>query len=160
MADRPNPPALDPETIEWFERRPYPAPYDEVCAGRGRRVLGEVLGLTQFGVNMGRLEPGAVSSLRHYHEAEDEFVYIVEGRPTLVTDSGAQEIGPGTAIGFPAGKQDGHRLENRSHAPVVYLEVGTRAEADEVHYAEADLHLVKRDGGGVRSFRHKSGEPY
>ncbi len=153
-------PVLDPETIEWVSRQPYPAPYDNALAGRARRVLGDALGLTQFGVNLGRLEPGAVSSLRHWHTGEDEFVLVLEGAPTLVTDDGEQVLGPGLAAGFPAHAENGHRLENRSDAPVIYLEVGTRAVRDEVTYPDADLKLVKEESGSKRAFRHKDGTPY
>ncbi len=154
------PTVLDPETIEWVFRQPYPAPYDTALTGRFRRVLGDALGLTQFGVNMGRLEPGAASSLRHWHTGEDEFVFILEGTPTLITDDGERVLGPGLAAGFPAHSENGHRLENRSDAPVLYLEVGTRAVRDEVTYPDADLLLIKEDSGAKRTFRHKDGTPY
>ncbi len=154
------PPVLDPETLEWQSRQPYPAPYDDALAGRFRRALGDALGLTQFGVNLGRLEPGAVSSLRHWHTAEDEFVFILEGTPTLVTDDGERVLGPGLAAGFPAHTENGHRLENRSDAAVLYLEIGTRAVRDEVTYPDADLLLVREESGKKRAFRHKDGTPY
>ncbi len=154
------PPVLDPETLEWQSRRPYPAPYDDALAGRVRRALGDALGLTQFGVNLGRLEPGAVSSLRHWHTGEDEFILVLEGAPTLVTDDGERVLEPGLTAGFPAHTENGHRLENRSDAPVVYLEVGTRAVRDEVTYPDADLVLVKEESGHKRTFRHNDGTPY
>ncbi len=157
---KPASPVLDPETIEWVSRQPYPAPYDNALAGRARRVLGDALGLTQFGVNLGRLDPGAVSSLRHWHTGEAEFVLVLEGAPTLVTDDGERVLGPGLAAGFPAHAENGHRLENRSDAVVIYLEVGTRAVRDEVIYPDADLKLVKEESGSKRSFRHKDGTPY
>ena len=160
MADDTRLPALDPETIDWETRLPYPAPFDTALTGRARRALGDVLGLTQFGVNLSRLEPGAVSSLRHSHSAEDEFVLILEGAPTLVTDGGEQVLAPGIAAGFPANSGDGHRLENRGDATVVYVEVGTRAARDEVLYPDADLVLIRTDGGATRTFRHRNGEPY
>ena len=151
---------LDPETLEWISRQPYPAPYDNALAGRGRRALGDALGLTQYGVNLGRLEPGAVSSLRHWHTGEDEFIYVLDGSPTLVTDDGEQVLAPGMAAGFPAHTENGHRLENRSDGTVVYLEVGTRAVRDQVIYPDADLELIKEDAGKTRAFRHKDGTPY
>ncbi len=160
MADQPKLPALDPETIDWFERRVYPPPYDAAMAGRERRVIGDLLGLTHFGVNLGRLQPGAASSLRHWHAEEDEFVMILEGAPTLVTDGGEQVLGPGSMAGFPANSGDGHRLENRSDGVVVYLEVGTRAGTDRVTYPDADLRLEKSGGGKSRVFTHANGEPY
>ena len=151
---------LDPETIEWESRQPYPAPYDNALAGRARRAIGDALGLTQYGVNLGRLEPGAVSSLRHWHTGEDEFVLVLEGSPTLVTDDGEQVLGPGLAAGFPAHMENGHQLENRSGKPVLYLEVGTRATRDVVTYPDTDLELIKEEAGKKRTFRHKDGTPY
>ena len=158
MADELKLPALDPETTEWFGRQVYPPPYDTAMTGRERRIIGDVLGLTQFGVNLGRLAPGANSSLRHTHSAEDEFVLILTGTPMLVTDDGEQLLGPGMMAGFPANSGDGHRLENRSDAPATYLEVGTRAAKDEVTYPDADLRLSKSDG--ERTFLHSDGTPY
>lgn len=162
MADSngPTSPALDPESIEWVSRQVYPPPYDTAMTGRHRRVVGDALGLTQFGVNLGRLDPGANSALRHWHSGEDEFVMILEGEPTLVTDAGEQVLRPGMVAGFSADSGDGHRLENRSGAAVVYLEVGTRATVDEVTYPDADLRLVKTDGGKGRAFTHADGTPY
>jgi uncharacterized cupin superfamily protein len=154
------PHVLDPETIEWQSRQPYPAPYDNALAGRHRRALGDALGLTQFGVNLSRLDPGAVSSLRHWHTGEDEFLLILEGTPTLVTDDGERVLGPGLAAGFPAHTENGHRLENRSDKPVIYVEVGTRSARDVVTYPDADLELIKDDVAKQRTFRHKDGTPY
>ena len=154
------PHVLDPKTVEWQSRQPYPAPYDNALAGRFRRALGDALGLAQFGVNLGRLEPGAVSSLRHWHTGEDEFVLVLEGTPTLVTDDGEQVLGPGLAAGFSAHTENGHRLENHTDQPVVYLEVGTRAVRDEVTYPDADLRMLKEDSGKKRSYHHKDGTPY
>jgi uncharacterized cupin superfamily protein len=142
---------LDPETIEWQSRQPYPAPYDNALAGRYRRA---------FGVNLSRLDPGAVSSLRHWHTGEDEFLLVLEGTPTLVTDDGERVLGPGLAAGFPAHTENGHRLENRSDGPVIYVEVGTRSSRDVVTYPDADLELIKDDVAKQRTFRHKDGTPY
>ena len=154
------PSVLDPETIEWQSRQPYPAPYDNALAGRARRALGDALGLTQFGVNLSRLDPGAVSSLRHWHTGEDEFLLVLAGTPTLVTDDGERVLGPGLAAGFPAHTENGHRLENRSDEPVIYVEVGTRSSRDVVTYPDADLELIKDDVAKQRTFRHKDGTPY
>jgi uncharacterized cupin superfamily protein len=154
------PSVLDPETIEWQSRQPYPAPYDNALAGRARRALGDALGLTQFGVNLSRLDPGAVSSLRHWHTGEDEFLLVLAGTPTLVTDDGERVLGPGLAAGFPANTENGHRLENRSDEPVIYVEVGTRSSRDVVTYPDADLELIKDDVAKQRTFRHKDGTPY
>ena len=159
MTDRLNLPALDPETVAREERQPYPPPDDRALAGKTRQVLGEKLGLTQFGANLTRLAPGAVSALRHWHSGEDEFVYIVSGRPTLVTDDGAQQLAPGDAAGFPAGKPDGHRLENRSDEEVVFIEVGTRAAVETVRYPDSDLVMVKEYRVPDRRFTRHDGTP-
>lgn len=156
MSDKPM--VLNPADVEGVERQPYPAPYDKALKGKIRKAVGEALGLTKFGVNITRLEPGAQSSLRHWHSGEDEFVYILEGEATLVTDDGVQVLGPGMVAGFPAGQANGHQLVNRTKGIVTYMEVGNRAP-EEVHYADADLHLVK-DESGNRTFYNKSGKAY
>lgn len=152
-------PAFDPETAAREERQPYPLPNDKALAGKTRQVLGDPLGLTQFGVNLTRLAPGAVSALRHWHSGEDEFVYIIAGRPTLVTDAGAQELAPGDAAGFPAGAPDGHRLENHTDQEVAFIEVGTRAAIETVHYPDSDLVLVKEYHPPNRRFTRADGTP-
>ena len=153
-------PALDPATVPGVEQRPYPAPWDNALAGKFRKALGDALGLTQIGVNLTRLAPGAVSALRHWHTGEDEFVFVVSGAPTLVCDSGEQLLGPGHVAGFPAGSGDGHRLENRSDGEVEFLEIGTRATADRVHYSEDDLILHKTVSTPDRRFTRRDGTPY
>ena len=158
MSDADKPTVLDPADIEPISRRVYPPPYDTSTDGRSRQVLGDNLGLTKFGVNITQLEPGAQSSLRHWHTGEDEFVYILEGEVNLVTDNGVTELGPGMVAGFPAGKDNAHHFVNRSKGIVKILEVGNRTAAEEVHYADADLRLVKKDG--ERTFTRKDGEPY
>jgi uncharacterized cupin superfamily protein len=152
MASRP---ALDPSTVTERTGSGYPPPYDTVCAGRGKRALGNELGLTHFGVNLTRVDPGAASALRHWHTREDEFVYVLEGELTLVTDAGEQTLGPGMAAGFPAGVSDGHHLVNRTSRPALYLEVGNRSDEDVVHYPDVDLFI-----GSDFVFRHRNGEPY
>ena len=160
MTDELRAPALDPATLPAEERQPYPAPWDKALAGKFRTVLGDALGLTQFGVGMTRLAPGAVSALRHWHTGEDEFIYIVSGEPTLVCDSGEQQLKAGHVAGFPAGSGDGHRLENRSGSDVVYIEVGTRAHSDRVHYTEDDLVLQKTVRPPDRRFTRRDGTAY
>lgn len=115
------------------------------------RALGDIAGLTQFGVHLERLYPGARSSLRHWHAHEDELVYVLEGRVTLVEDV-ATELGPGEAAAWRAGDPVGHRLENRGDAPAVYLVVGTRAAHDVIHYPDDDL-VTTRDGARRRYAR-------
>jgi len=135
----------------------YPAPYDEPCAKRFRRRLGDAAGLTQFGVNLTRLPPGCWSSQRHWHTGEDEFVFIVAGEVVLITDSGEETLRQGDCAGFKAGSADGHHLVNRSGQEALVLEIGTREpHTDEVFYSDIDLKLPK----GRAGFLHNNGEPY
>ena len=136
----------------------YPDPWRAITEGREKAALGDVVGLTQFGVNLTRLKPGAASALRHWHEAEDEFVYVLEGEITLIEDSGATVLRPGDAAGFKAGVVTGYHLVNRSQRDAVYLEVGTRAKRERAHYPDVDL-VYDRDESGFR-FSRRSGEPY
>ena len=132
----------------------YPAPYRPAVAGRHHRSLGDPAGLQNFGVNLVRLDPGAASSQRHWHTAEDEFVWILEGHPTLVTDDGEQELRPGIGVGFPKGEANGHHLLNRTRQAVVFLVVGDRPPNDDVFYPDVDMQIT----GGV--LRHKDGTPW
>jgi len=135
----------------------YPAPYNAPCAARTRQRLGDAAGLTDFGVNLLRLPPGVWSSQRHWHTAEDEFLYVLEGEVVLVTDAGEQTLKAGDCAGFKAGVADGHQLQNRSQREAVMLEVGSRkAVDDEVDYPDIDLRFLKGRGG----FSHKDGKPY
>lgn len=135
----------------------YPAPYDEPCRQRKRLRLGDVAGLTQFGVNLLRLPPGVWSSQRHWHTAEDEFVYVLEGEVVLVSDAGEEVLRAGDCAGFKAGEPDGHQLQNRSNADAVLLEIGARnPDRDGVDYPDIDLEIR----AGSRAFLHKDGTPY
>jgi uncharacterized cupin superfamily protein len=159
MAARLRAPALDPKTVPARRGSGYPAPFKAAVETREKRPLGDALGLTQFGVNLVLLPPGCWSSQRHWHSHEDEFVYVLEGELTLVTDRGEQVLRPGAAAGFPAGTADGHHLINRTDRPATYLEVGARRhEVDEVEYSDIDMAI--RHQGGVQTFVRKSGEPY
>tara|TARA_R110000868_G_scaffold6363_8_gene36132 strand:- start:492 stop:971 length:480 start_codon:yes stop_codon:yes gene_type:complete len=151
--------AFDPLTLPAEVRNPYPAPYDTALNGKSRRALGDANGLTQFGVNLTELAPGAVSALRHWHSAEDEFIYITDGTPTLVTETGEQVLAPGMCACFPAGAENAHVLENRSDTVVRFIEVGTRSPAEEVHYPDNDMVLEKKPDG-ARSFRRMDGTQY
>jgi uncharacterized cupin superfamily protein len=129
----------------------YPEPFAARVAGRTKRPLGDLFGLTNFGVNLTRLAPGAISSLRHTHTRQDELVYILEGHPTLVTNDGDTLLAPGMCAGFQAGSGDAHHLINRSDTDVVYLEVGDRSPGDGCTYPDDDLQAVMVDGQWVFS---------
>ena len=158
MTGRPKPPALDPVDVAPRTGSSYPAPFDRPCARRERRVLGDPLGLSQFGVNLLTLPPGAWSSQRHWHLEEDEFVYVLEGEVALVTDAGEQLLRAGMAAGFPAGSRDGHHLINRSDKPARLIEVGTRTAKEYAEYSDIDMKGEMRDG--AFRYLHKDGRPY
>jgi uncharacterized cupin superfamily protein len=124
----------------------YPHVFSTRVEGREKRVLGDLFGLQNFGVNLTRLAPGSESALRHSHQKQDEFVYVLEGTATLVTNAGEQELGPGMCAGFRAGTGDAHHLVNRSASDVLYLEVGDRTPDDAVEYPDDDLKAVFTDG--------------
>ena len=135
----------------------YPAEFADAADGRAKRALGDVFDLDQFGVNLTTLAPDAQSALRHWHSAEDEFLYVLEGTVTLVTGDGATEMSAGDCVGFKAGVKDGHHLVNRSGQPASVLEVGSRRIAtDEVGYPDDDLKVVP-DGSGKRVFKRRDG---
>jgi|SRR5579859_3221859 len=141
--------------------RPKPsfAPFTKVLASREKRVLGDVFGLTNFGVNLTRLPPGSISALRHAHTRQDELVYILEGEPTLITNSGETKLRPGMVAGFKAGTGDAHQLVNRGKTDVVFIEVGDRTAGDEVAYPDDDVAATLGPGGNYQ-YRHKDGTPY
>lgn len=151
-------PKIDVSAIQVRTGTGYPAELRKAVQGRERRALGDAGGLTQFGVNLTRLKPGAASALRHWHEAEDELVYILEGELVLVEDDGETVLGPGDAAAFKAGVANGHHLVNRSDRDALLLEIGTRAERERCHYPDVDLAFVQDEAG--RRFTRKSGEPY
>ena len=136
----------------------YPEPYASRMAGREKRALGDLFGLTNFGVNLTRLAPGGVSALRHAHTRQDEFVFVLQGEPTLHTDEGRTRMAPGMCAGFKAGTGNAHCLINETTADVLYLEVGDRGAGDEGYYPDDDLRAKQVDGGWV--FTHKDGSPY
>ena len=137
----------------------YPTQFRSEVEARSKRVLGDLFGLTNYGVNLVELQPGAWSAQRHWHTEEDEFVYVVAGELTLVTDDGEQLMSPGMVIGFPAGENNGHHLVNNSGATASYLEIGDRRADDECNYPDIDLAL-KADGSGGHVFTNKDGDPY
>jgi uncharacterized cupin superfamily protein len=136
----------------------YPPPYNQPCLHRGRRALGDVFGLSQFGVNLMELPPGAWSSQRHWHEREDEFVYVLEGEVDLVTDAGSTTLSAGMVAGFRAGEPNGHHLVNRSDRVARLLEVGTRSNAETAHYADIDM--LYNEVGVPEGYYHRDGSPY
>lgn len=136
----------------------YPEPFASRVGGRTKRPLGDVFGLKNFGVNLTRLVPGGESALFHRHSRQDEFIYILEGTPTLVTDTAESLLHPGDCAGFPAGGT-AHQLVNRSGADVVYLEIGDRTPGDTGEYPRDDLRAAQNPDGSWR-FEHKDGTPY
>jgi uncharacterized cupin superfamily protein len=140
-------PKIDIGKVPVEARTGYPPPHDRVVVGRERKRLGNAAGLDQFGVNLTTLKPGAASALRHWHEQEDEFIYVLEGQLVLIEDGGETVLKPGDAAGFKANRSNGHHLVNR-----------TRSKHERVHYPEADL-MVIRDDDGAR-YAHKNGQPY
>lgn len=136
----------------------YPEPFATRMQGRTKRALGDLFGLRNFGVNLTRLEPGAVSALRHAHSRQDEFIHVLEGRPALHTDRGLTRLVPGMCAGFAAGTGDAHHLVNDTDEVVVYLEIGDRSPGDLAGYPDDDLSANLIDGCWV--FSHKDGRPY
>jgi uncharacterized cupin superfamily protein len=135
----------------------YPAPYDAPCQGRRRWKLGDGAGLTQFGVNLMRLPSGQWTSQRHWHTAEDEFVYVLEGEVVMVTDAGEETLRAGDCAGFKAGVANGHHLQNRTDREAVLLEVGSRRPGEDgCDYPDIDLMLRP----GEDAYRHNDGTPY
>jgi uncharacterized cupin superfamily protein len=147
----------DPHLVEGRRGTIYPAGFAAGFEGRIKRALGNAGGLTQFGVNLTTLEPGAMSAHRHWHAKEDEFIYVLEGELVLVTDAGKEVLRAGMAACFPAGEPNGHQLVNKSAHPATYLEIGTRSPDEDAEYPDIDLRLRRRDG--INAFTRKSGEP-
>lgn len=137
----------------------YPEPFFSRMSKRVKRPLGDIFGLSNFGVNLTTLLPGGESALRHAHSRQDEFIYILEGTPTLVTDAGETLLRPGMCAGFKAGTGDGHHLVNRTSRDVVYLEAGDRTAGDTGSYPDDDIQAAL-DGNGQWVFTHKDGKPY
>jgi uncharacterized cupin superfamily protein len=136
----------------------YPPPFDRPCRARERTKLGDAAGLTQFGVNLLRLPPGAWSSQRHWHTGGDEFVYVLSGEVVLVTDGGEEILGSGDAAGFAAGDTNGHCLQNRSNREAQVLEVGSRVADDTGYYSDIDM--VAPADGEPAIYTHRDGTPY
>jgi uncharacterized cupin superfamily protein len=159
MSDRPVPIAIEAAAAPPRAKPSnYPEPFASRMAGREKRPLGDLFGLSAFGVNLTRLRPGAESALLHRHSRQEEFLFVLEGEPTLVTDSGEQVLRPGMCAGFrPGGRA--HHLVNRSGRDAVYLEVGDRVQGDEGSYPADDIQAALGPDGKWR-FAHKDGQPY
>ena len=151
-------PKIDIASLPIDSRTNYPEPYRAVVAGRLRQRLGNAVGLDQFGVNLTTLKPGAASALRHWHEKEDELVYLLEGEVVLIEDDGETVLKPGDAAGFKANAPNGHHLVNKSERDAVYLEIGSRFKLERAEYPDVDLRII-RDDAGAR-YTHKDGKPY
>jgi uncharacterized cupin superfamily protein len=149
---------IDPKTLPVISGTLYPPPFDELCRARHRTRLADAAGLSQYGVNLVRLEPGAWSSQRHWHTAQDEFVYVLSGEITLVTDAGDEILRPGDCAGFPANDGDGHHLQNRSSADATFLEMGPRPPDDRAFYSDIDMKVSAEDPPGT--YTHRDGTPY
>jgi uncharacterized cupin superfamily protein len=147
---------LDLSSIPVLTGTGYPEAFAEAVNGRSKQVLGEAGGLTQFGVNLVELQPGAASSQRHWHTHEDEFVMVVSGELTLVTDEGETLMRAGDCAAFPAGRPNGHHLINRGWGIALFLAVGSRIPEDSAEYPDIDL---KYDGR-TDSYLHRDGTPY
>lgn len=163
MSTEPNPP--NPAALVAADVAPraknsnYPEPFASLVSGRQKRALGEAFGLRNFGANLTRLQPGAISALRHWHSRQDEFIYVLEGHPVLVTDEGETQLAPGMCAGFRAGTSNAHHLQNRSSEVVLYLEIGDRTRGDSATYPDDDLASAIGPDGGWQ-FTHKDGRPY
>lgn len=150
-------PKIDIDAIEAFTGSRYPEPYASEMGERSFKELGDAAGLTQFGVNIAVLQPGARSSLRHWHVEEDEFVMILSGDVVLVEEDGETPLTAGECAGFKAGVENGHHLINRSDAPATFLAVGTRAWNDTCFYSDVDL--MMRTAGGQSRLARRDGRP-
>ena len=149
-------PKLDLTSVPEREGSSYPAPFARQPAKRIRQRIGDAGRLTQFGVNLLKLPPGAWSSQRHWHSLEDEFVYVIDGEVVLVTDKGDEVLRAGDCAAFPANAPDGHHLINKSNATALCLEVGTRAADDFTTYPDIDLVFDPKIG----DYTHRDGAPY
>ena len=151
-------PKIDIDKIPVDAATRYPPPFDKAVVGRSRKRLGNAAGITQFGVNLCTLKPGAASSQRHWHENEDELVYVLQGEVVLCEDGGETVLKPGDAAAWKAGVANGHSLVNRSDRDAVFIEVGSRAATERAYYSDIDM-MIERDEKG-RRYQRCNGEPY
>ena len=148
-------PKVELDAIEQINRTGYPPPYDAPMGKRHYRRLGEAMGLTDFGVSHVVLEPGGISSQRHWHEGEDEFLVMLEGEAVLIEDEGETLLHPGDCCAWPKGVANGHHLVNRSGRPCIFIAVGRVARTD-CHYPDIDMHL----DGATQRFVRKDGSAF
>ena len=146
-------PALHIDDVPVRTGTGYPSPYDVPCRQRSRRRLSDMFGLTQFGANLLELPPGAWSSQRHWHERQDEMIYVLEGEITMVTDAGEATLTAGMFAGYRAGEPNGHHLVNKSNTLVRVLEVGTRTAEETAHYVDIDMMYREGQGYSTRDGR-------
>jgi len=151
-------PALDPATVLEERGNGYPEPFESRMREPSRRQLGDACRLEKLGVNLATLAPGAQSALRHWHTLEDEFVYVLSGEVTLISDVGEQLLTPGMCAGYPAGNRDGHHFINQSDQPVVFLEIGSRIAGDSCFYPDDDMMWIDLEDGWRAA--HKDGTAY
>jgi uncharacterized cupin superfamily protein len=151
-------PKIDVSAMPEVRATGYPPPFDQLVGGRFRKRIGNAGGLTQFGVNLCRLEPGAASSQRHWHDEEDELVYMLQGEAVLVENDGETTLKRGDAAAFKAGVANGHHIVNRSDRDALFLEIGSRRPDERAHYSDIDLQAVVENG--ATRYLHKDGSPY
>jgi len=149
-------PKIDLTAVPERKGSGYPPPFATFAGARSKQALGNAGGLTDFGVNLTHLPPGAWSSQRHWHSHEDEFVYVLSGELVLITDAGEQLLHANECAAFPKGHADGHHLINRSEQMAIYLEIGSRSDIDTCHYPDIDLHWDSQAG----VYTHKDGSGY
>lgn len=151
-------PKIDIDALPVRHGSSYPGPMAAKMGARAQVALGDPMGLTQFGVNLVTLDPGALSSLRHWHEEQDEFLVLTDGELTLVDDHGETLLRAGDCAAFPAGDANGHHLVNKSETAGSFVVVGTRTPTEVGHYSDEDMmvtidaagyHFTKRDGSPV-----------
>jgi uncharacterized cupin superfamily protein len=150
-------PKIDVKSVPWTNNPSYPKEFAYAIAGREKQKVGDAVGLTQFGVNIARIKPKSMSALRHWHESEDEFIYMLEGELVLHENDGEIVLKPGDAAGWRANGGIGHCLINRTERDAVYLEVGTRSKAERVHYPDVDFTMERDDKS--RRWMRKNGTP-
>jgi uncharacterized cupin superfamily protein len=151
--------AIDATTVEAVSKTGYPEPYRSQVLPRAKRGLGDLFGLTKIGINHTTLAPGKVSSMCHWHTAEDEFIYLLEGEVVLRTSAGEQVISAGMCVGFPAGVEEGHQLINRSAHPAVYLEISNRDGEDTAYYTDAEVDMLWSPPHARGRMTRKDGTP-